>query len=170
MRGHAAGGKRRAIALVYPGRFPVARVVTQHLRGRAPRGILHMREEGKQLRMGGDPYHPVRVHVEIVRRGAEADDTLEREIASAYRCGLDASDYEVLTLAIARTRAACRSWNVFGYNCNDFCADVARAIGLRTPSTLIRPYSFIPALHRLNSPPETASACQLVPPASPQSA
>jgi hypothetical protein len=81
-----------------------------------------------------------------------ADETLQHTITSAYRRTLSVPEYQELIAAIARVRAAVRWWNVFGYNCNDFVAEVARAIGLRTPATLMRPYEFIPALHRMNEP------------------
>jgi hypothetical protein len=80
------------------------------------------------------------------------EETLRRNVTTAYRRTLGAQDYEKLTAAVASARAACRWWNVFAYNCNDFVAEVARAIGLRTPRTIARPYEFIPALRELNEP------------------
>jgi hypothetical protein len=91
------------------------------------------------------------------------EDTLRREVTCAYRRGLTDIEYQAVDDAIARIRASRRSWAVLGYNCNDFCADVARAIGLRTPSTLMRPYRFIPALRRMNEPLRTAVPERVVP-------
>jgi hypothetical protein len=98
------------------------------------------------------------------------EETLQRSVTSAYRRTLSAHEYEKLTAAVARAHTDCRWWNVFAYNCNDFVADVARAIGLRTPRTITRPYEFIPALRELNEPAQ-ASACGRNAPASlPQAA
>jgi hypothetical protein len=98
------------------------------------------------------------------------EETLRRNVTSAYRRTLSAHEYEKLTAAIARARAACRWWNVFAYNCNDFVAEMARAIGLRTPRTIARPYEFIPALRELNEPVQTSAREQSAPAGLPQAA
>jgi hypothetical protein len=90
-------------------------------------------------------------------------ETLQRRITSLYRRPLSHREYQSLTVAIGRTREAGRRWNVIAYNCNDFLADVARAIGLRTPRTLMRPYEFIPALRELNEPAPAAARDPIVP-------
>ena len=98
------------------------------------------------------------------------DESLQHEITSAYRRTLSAPEYQELTAAIARVRATVRWWNVIGYNCNDFVAEVARAIGLRTPGTLMRPYEFIPALYRMNEPVRTSIPDRRAPAGLPQAA
>lgn len=94
--------------------------------------------------------------------------TLERRTASVYRRALTPSEYQRLTQAIAQARAAGRRWNVLIYNCNDFLADVARAIGLRTPRTLMRPYAFVPALRRMNEPQQSPTTEAIGPAGLPQ--
>jgi len=77
-------------------------------------------------------------------------DTLGLKIAGRFRRLLTATEYTRLKTIIARVRAARHAWSVLGYNCNDFVADVARAIGMRTPTTLLLPYDFIPELQVMN--------------------
>jgi hypothetical protein len=77
-------------------------------------------------------------------------DTLGRKIVSRFRRPLTAADYHRLNAIIARTRAAGHAWSILAYNCNDFVADVARGIGMQTPTTLSLPYDFIPMLKAMN--------------------
>ena len=77
-------------------------------------------------------------------------DTLGRKIASRFRRVLTAADYHRLNAMIAHTRAAGHAWSILAYNCNDFVADVARGIGMQTPTTLSLPYDFISMLKAMN--------------------
>jgi hypothetical protein len=77
-------------------------------------------------------------------------DTLHYEIASHFRQPLTAAEYGTLQSVIDHIRAAHHSWSVLAYNCNDFVADVARGIGMQSPSTLLLPYDFIPRLQVIN--------------------
>lgn len=77
-------------------------------------------------------------------------DTLGHKIASRFRLPLTAAAYGRLQSVIARIRAARHSWSILAYNCNDFVADVARGMGLRTPTTVSLPYTFIPMLQARN--------------------
>ena len=78
-------------------------------------------------------------------------DTLGYKLTGRFRRPLTAAEYARLTAVIAHIRAAHHSWSVLAYNCNDFVADVARAMGMRTPATLSLPYEFIPALQAINT-------------------
>jgi hypothetical protein len=78
-------------------------------------------------------------------------DTLGYKIARRFRRPLTAPEYGRLNAVIAHIRAARHSWSVLAYNCNDFVADVARAVGMQTPTTLSLPYDFIPALQATNA-------------------
>lgn len=104
--------------------------------------------------------------IPIAAETEPVEETLQREVIRAYRRTLSAEEYQALMATLARVRARCRWWHVFVYNCNDFVAEIARAVGLRTPTTLMRPYEFIPALHRLNEAAR-AAAPEHAPPASP---
>jgi len=77
-------------------------------------------------------------------------DTLGYKIASRYRRPLTAAEFSWLNSVIDRIRAARHTWSVLGYNCNDFVADVARSMGMQTPTTLSLPYEFIPTLQAMN--------------------
>ena len=81
---------------------------------------------------------------------APEKDTLSRKIASRFCWPLTATDYQRLNAIIARTRAARHAWSILAYNCNDFVADLARGIGMQTPTTLSLPYNFIPTLEAMN--------------------
>jgi hypothetical protein len=77
-------------------------------------------------------------------------DTLGYKLASRFRQPLTAAKYRRLKLVIVHIRAAHHSWSVLAYNCNDFVADVARGMGMHTPTTLSLPYDFIPTLQAIN--------------------
>ena len=102
-------------------------------------------------------------------------DTLGYKIARRFRRPLTAPEYGRLNAVIAQIRAAPHSWSVLAYNCNDFVADVARAVGLQTPTTLTLPYDFIPALQAINasrrrqmSAPPPARVAEVGPSAAPR--
>jgi hypothetical protein len=77
-------------------------------------------------------------------------DTLGHKIASRFRLPLTAGEYGRLHFIIARIRADRHTWSILAYNCNDFVADVARGMGMQTPTTLSLPYAFIPMLQARN--------------------
>jgi hypothetical protein len=77
-------------------------------------------------------------------------DTLGYKLASRFRRPLTAAECRRLKSVIVHLRAAHHSWSVLGYNCNDFVADVARGMGMQTPTTLSLPYDFIPTLQAIN--------------------
>jgi hypothetical protein len=78
-------------------------------------------------------------------------DVLKLPISSSYRRKLNATEYRNLLAAIQRFRANKQPyWNAVAYNCNNFVADMAVAIGLKAPSPLLASYAFIPALRDMN--------------------
>jgi len=90
-------------------------------------------------------------------------ETLSSKVVDSYRVTLSANNYGKLTKLIARIRASGRSWTAFGYNCNDFLADAARALGLQAPATNITPYQFLPALRAMNEPGRSRSPAGVAP-------
>jgi hypothetical protein len=78
-------------------------------------------------------------------------ETLRLPIVSHYRLTLSARQYRHLVAAVSRTRSAVQGWSIVAYNCNDFVADVAKSLGLRTPNSLTLPYDFIPMLRQMNA-------------------
>ena len=102
-------------------------------------------------------------------------DTLGYRIARRFRRPITAAEYGRLNAVVAHIRAARHSWSVLAYNCNDFVADVARAVGMQTPTTLSLPYDFIPALQTVNaskrrqiSAPPPAHVAEVRPSAAPR--
>jgi hypothetical protein len=77
-------------------------------------------------------------------------DTMGYKIANRFRRPLTAAEYHRLTSVIVGIRAVHHSWSVLAYNCNNFVADVARGMGMQTPTTLSLPYDFIPRLQAIN--------------------
>ena len=77
-------------------------------------------------------------------------DTLGYKIASRFRRSLTAAEYRRLKSVLVRIRAVRHSWSVLAYNCNNFVAEVARGMGMQTPTTLSLPYDFIPRLQVIN--------------------
>jgi hypothetical protein len=98
-------------------------------------------------------------HVVPVDASTEPNRATRRQrIANRYRRDLTEAEYQQLTAVIERTRAERRSWSIISYNCNDFVAEVARGIGLRTPNALALPYDFITELKAMNEPAPAVAA------------
>jgi hypothetical protein len=93
-------------------------------------------------------------HVLPVPANTEWDpDVLKLPVASSYRRNLNAAEYRKLLAALQRARAnKQRTWNAVSNNCNHFVAELAKAVGLRTPHDFQLSYSFVPALRDLNEP------------------
>lgn len=74
-------------------------------------------------------------------------------VSSSWRHRLTAAEYNKLSAAVQRSRTNPNTtWNAVTNNCNHYVADLAKAIGLRTPSDFQVSYTFIPALRDLNDP------------------
>ncbi len=73
--------------------------------------------------------------------------------SAVYRRQLTDEEYARLSAAVEAARADPPTWNWTRYNCNTFVADMAKAVGLKTPmaSTLLAPAIFITQLKALNS-------------------
>src|SRR5215471_12038798 len=86
-------------------------------------------------------------------------DVLKLPVASSYRRNLNEAEYQKLLAAVQRARANKRpTWDAVSNNCNHFVAQLARAVGLRTPNDFQFSYSFIPALRELNERGSQAQA------------
>jgi hypothetical protein len=79
--------------------------------------------------------------------------TRNQKIAARYRRPLTEAEYNQLTDAIAHMRTTKRAWSLVAYNCNDFVAEVAASIGMKTPNTLTLPHEFVQDLQALNAQP-----------------
>jgi hypothetical protein len=81
-------------------------------------------------------------------RGVKGD--FEESVTSVYRRRLTATEYARLRAAVRRATQSEHHWNLLTYNCNDFAVDIARALGLRTPSSMLLPAYFVAELRFLN--------------------
>jgi hypothetical protein len=72
--------------------------------------------------------------------------------SAAYRRSLTTDQYRRLLAFIDKERANARTYNLLFYNCNDFVADAAEAIGLKAPLLrAIPPVLFILLLKEMNN-------------------
>ena len=88
-----------------------------------------------------------------------SDGDLEDEyIAARYRVTMNETEYQKLVAHIRKLQAGSPVWHAVLYNCNAFVADIARYMGLRTPtSTLLYPADFINEMRNLNNTPRTVA-------------
>ncbi|WP_414474164.1 hypothetical protein [Microvirga sp. M2] len=83
--------------------------------------------------------------------GPSDGDLEEKYVSARYRVVLSAADYERVTAFIRKLQANSPLWSATVYNCNAFVADIARYMGLKTPSsTLLYPADFINQMRNLN--------------------
>ena len=83
--------------------------------------------------------------------GASDGDTEDQYIIARYRVLLTESEYRALTSSIKKLQDSSPVWHAVLYNCNAFVGDIAKSIGLKTPSTLQMPKEFIEDLKQINS-------------------
>jgi hypothetical protein len=82
--------------------------------------------------------------------GASEGDTDEIYVSARYRVMLSKPDYERTLAFIRNLQKSSPMWQEMIYNCNDFVADIARFVGLKTGSTKTFPKEFITQLRELN--------------------
>lgn len=82
--------------------------------------------------------------------GASEGDTDEIYVSARYRVMLNKADYDRTLAFIRNLQKNSPMWQEMIYNCNDFVADIARFVGLKTPSTKTFPKEFITGLRELN--------------------
>lgn len=81
-----------------------------------------------------------------------SDGDLEDEYRSAsWRVMLNQAQYEKAVVSIRKVQKSSPVWNGMTYNCNAFVASVARAMGYKTPNTLLRPQQFMTQLREMNT-------------------
>jgi len=71
-------------------------------------------------------------------------------IVDSYRRRLSEQQYRKLVAAVEAAKKKQYTWNALAYNCLDFIADMARAVGLRAPGNLVHPYIYISVLRSMN--------------------
>lgn len=87
---------------------------------------------------------PVRARVRLV------DGDSKQEAVINYRRYLTAVEYAAVMRAVESERRHDLYWSVLLFNCNNFTSNIAEALGLRTPSSLLLPNVYIAALRALN--------------------
>jgi len=90
--------------------------------------------------------------------GASDGDTEDVYIIARYRVLLTEPEYKKMVAYIKDLQASSPVWHAVLYNCNAFVADIAKSIGLKTPTSLNMPKDFITELKQLNTGAATASA------------
>jgi len=91
-------------------------------------------------------------------------ETLTLPITSSFRRAITAAQYQKILATIQRVHANNHVWSALAYNCNSFVGDVAEAIGMKAPTSLLFSTSYIPALRYLNdASARTASASAVAP-------
>jgi hypothetical protein len=83
--------------------------------------------------------------------GASEGDTDEIYVSARYRVVLNKAEYDRTVAFIRKLQKTKTIWQEMVYNCNDFVADIARFVGLKTPTTMSMPQTFIMGLRDLNS-------------------
>ena len=69
-----------------------------------------------------------------------------------YRRQLTAVEYDRVGRAVRLLKAHQHRWHLIFYNCNDFAIEVAEAIGLWRPPSLLPPSVWVRSLRNLNEP------------------
>jgi len=82
--------------------------------------------------------------------GASEGDTDEIYVSARYRVVLNKAEYDRTVAFIRKLQKTKTIWQEMVYNCNDFVADIARFVGLKTPGTMSMPQTFITGLRELN--------------------
>lgn len=84
--------------------------------------------------------------------GASDGDTEDQYIIARYRILLTEQEHRRLVAHMKQMQASSPLWHAVLYNCNAFVADIAKYMGLKTPSsTLLMPKDFITQLRELNT-------------------
>ena len=75
-----------------------------------------------------------------------------------YRRYLTAAEFARLQAAVRHERMVDRQWSLLLFNCNDFAINIARALGLRTPPSLMLPATFVATLRLINGRQRSAGS------------
>ena len=84
--------------------------------------------------------------------GASDGDTESQYIIASYRILLTEAEYKRVTAHMKEMQASSPLWHAVLYNCNAFVGDIAKFMGLKTPSSsLSMPKEYITELKQLNT-------------------
>jgi hypothetical protein len=83
--------------------------------------------------------------------GASDGDTEDQYVTARFRVALSQAEYAKVTTFIKDLQKKSPVWHAVLYNCNAFVGDIARFMGLETPSsTMLMPAEYINGLRDLN--------------------
>jgi hypothetical protein len=68
-----------------------------------------------------------------------------------YRRELSAAEYARVQRTVRMLRANDHRWHVIFYNCNDFAIEIAEALGMRRPPSLMPPSMWVGMLKAINA-------------------
>jgi hypothetical protein len=91
-------------------------------------------------------FSPIRASIRKYKDDARLPTTV------IYRRQLSAGEYARVGRAVRLLKANEKSWHVIFYNCNDFAIEVAEALGLWRPPSLLPPSVWVGTLKLLNEP------------------
>lgn len=90
--------------------------------------------------------------------GASDGDTEDQYIIARYRVPLTEAEYKRVSAYMKKLQESSPVWHAVLYNCNAFVADIAKFMGLKTPSSsMLMPKEFITELKVLNTGTTQAS-------------
>ena len=90
--------------------------------------------------------------------GASDGDTEDQYVTARFRVALSQAEYAKVTTFIKDLQKKSPVWHAVLYNCNAFIGDIARFMGLETPSsTMLMPAEYINGLRDLNISRTTAA-------------
>ncbi|MGO4704355.1 hypothetical protein AB4072_01080 [Microvirga sp. 2MCAF38] len=128
-----------------------------------PRGQILTSEVAGLHPAGNSPVPWMIGHfIPVVSETGPSDGDLEEKYVSArYRIVMSEAEYARLTAFIKKLQANSPLWSAVAYNCNAFVADIAKFMGLQTPSsTLLYPPDFINKLRDLNGGRDRAAMAE----------
>ncbi len=92
-------------------------------------------------------------HVVLVpsETGPSDGDTEDQYVTARFRVVMNETEYKKVTGYISQLRAKSPVWHAVLYNCNAFVGDIAKFMGMETPSsTMLMPEEYISSLRDLN--------------------
>jgi hypothetical protein len=79
-------------------------------------------------------------------------DDAGRKPTVIYRRRLTPAEFDRVTRVVRLMKSAGRQWHVVFFNCNDFAIEVAEALGMARPPSLLPPSVWVAGLRALNGP------------------
>jgi len=95
-----------------------------------------------------DPWNGVLAPIRAVIRKYKDDERMPTTML--YRRELSAAEFERVGRAVRMLKANERRWHLIFYNCNDFAIEIAEALGLWRPPSLLPPSVWVGMMRKLN--------------------